>query len=145
MEKIHHAQAGAERRRFERIPLNLKISFRCLDKDYISDIKDDLAEDLGAGGVAIRSMYEMKQGQLLMLSLHLPSEDMEEENAKNDDDHESEKVVNIFSTVAWCKLMKTGEFMIGVQFLDLDPDERMDLKEFLVEYKLDQPDSSLYT
>lgn len=139
MTEVYQGKTNAERRRFERKEMSLNLQFRCLAKDNISDIKSDLAEDLGAGGLAMRSDKELNIDQLLMVTITLPVD----ENDRKKVEEQSE--VSVLSRVAWTKPAKDSGYIIGIQFLDLEPTERQILKSFLVEYQLDRPDSSLYT
>ncbi len=140
MASVYEAKTKAERRRYERRAMHLKLRFQCLDKDYVSPIQNDLAEDLGAGGLAMMSDRDLKPGQLLMLTLMLPDkEDLDRGRLTESAE------VNLLSRVAWSKPASQGGFVIGIQFLDLEPAERQLLKAFLVEFELDQPDSGMYT
>lgn len=136
----YQGETRAERRRYVRKSMNLKVQFRFMERDLVSNPQTDSLEDLGAGGLAMVTKQSLRQGQLLMISLQLPS----------GDEHYHEVLsgasrVSILSRVAWVKPNQDGSYTVGVQFLDLEPGERQLLKAFLVEYELDQPDSELYT
>jgi c-di-GMP-binding flagellar brake protein YcgR len=145
-EEQFQGETGAERRRFERKAIKLQVNYRCLDRGNISDAKADLAEDLGAGGLLMHSHQALKKDQILMLTLFLPpAEDRAEGEQQQDISKEESNAVEILSRVAWSTPNKTGGHLAGVQFLDLDQNNRKWLKDFLVDFRLDQPDSSLYT
>ncbi len=136
MTPVYEGKTKAERRRFERRAIHLKLRFQCLDKDHVSGVHNDLAEDLGAGGLAMVSSQELQTGQLLMLTLLLPGKEGTPAGSSE---------VNVLSRVAWSKPAHQGGYLMGIQFLDLEPAERQLLKSFLVEFELDQPDSAMYT
>ncbi len=139
-------ETGAERRRYPRMPIKLQVSYKCIEKGIISKPEAYLAEDLGAGGVAMRSPRSLDLGQMLMLSLFLPPADDEGKDKDLNIITEEECVtVGILSRVAWCTSFREDGYLVGLQFLDLDRDDRRRLKDFLMNFKLDAPDSSLYT
>jgi hypothetical protein len=51
--------------------------------------------------------------------------------------------VDILSRIAWCAPSKNNTFMAGVQFLDLDRDDRKILKQFLADYRLYQSEPTV--
>jgi len=139
-------ETRAERRRYERKPIKLPLSYRCLDKGSVSEPQADLARDLGAGGLMMHSHQSLRKDQILMLTLFLPPVDKREEGMATEMFSEEESIgIEIVSRVAWSAPAADGGYVIGVQFLDLEPNNRKWLKEFLVDFKLDQPGSSLYT
>ncbi|MCD4813781.1 PilZ domain-containing protein [bacterium] len=138
------AEANAERRRFTRMPIKIQVRFRCLDRGNISEPQADLAEDLGAGGLMMHSEQNLPLNQNLMVIIYLPPTEKRFTDPKDVPEEECLEV-EVLSRVAWSAAAPQGGFMIGIQFLDLDQNNRKWLKEFLVDFKLDQPDSSLYT
>lgn len=144
-EQVFKGETGAERRRFPRKPLRLRVQFRCLDVDEVSPVEHNLANDLGAGGLAMRTERPLPEDQLLMLSLFLPVPEQSPADREQMDLTRAESLsVDILSRVAWCASSKEGEFVAGVQFLDLDRDGRKLLKRFLAEYRLYQPESTIH-
>ncbi len=139
-------ETQAERRRFTRKPIKLKVSYRCLDRGNVSSEQANLAEDLGAGGLLLHSPDLLKRDQVLMLALYLPPPDKREGEPKSLDCGDDECFqVEILSRVAWSTPNREGGHSAGIQFLDMDQHNRKWLKEFLVDFKLDQPDSTMYT
>jgi c-di-GMP-binding flagellar brake protein YcgR len=138
-------QTQAENRRYPRIHLKLWVHFKCLDKGVSALDLESLAEDLGAGGMAMRSDRDLKPGQLLMLTLYLPPASKRESVETLIYSEKESLPVAVLSRVVWSAAAADGEFLVGVQFLDLEAKDRRTLKTFLVDYNLDQPDSKLYT
>jgi len=147
MTGYYRGSVGAENRRYPRVRLKLWVKYKRLRKGEVTGPHESRAEDLGARGLAMRSAYPMKLGQLLMLTLYLPPENKrpvagDEVGAFT----EAECLpVDILARVVWCAPRDEKEFMLGIQFLDPDPGHRSRLKSLLIEYNLDQPDSALYT
>jgi c-di-GMP-binding flagellar brake protein YcgR len=138
-------QTRAENRRYPRIQIKLWVHFKCLDKGERDVDLESLAEDLGAGGMAMRSDRDLKPGQRLKLTLYLPPVGKRESGATLIYSEKESLPVSILSRVVWCAATADREFMAGVQFLELESKDRTTLKTFLVDYNLDQPDSNLYT
>ncbi len=140
----YKGQTRAEHRRYPRIQMKLWVHFKCLDKGTISQDLESLAEDLGAGGMAMRSDRKLQMGQLLMLTLYLPPEGKRESSDTLIYSEKDSVPISILSRVVWCSAAADQEYLLGVQFLDLDRQDRKSLKAFLVDYDLDKPDSKLY-
>lgn len=144
--EVFNGETGAERRRYARRPIRLKVVYRCLERDRVSAVRSDLVEDVGAGGLLLRAHQPLKPDQVLMLTLFIPPP--ERRQAAGDTqlcpDEECQQV-EILCRVAWSAPTPGNGFLAGVQFLDLEQSHRRWLKEFLVEFQLDQPNSPLYT
>lgn len=140
MPEAFHGEAFAEKRRYKRKQMKLALQFQCIDKNKVSQPKRDLAEDLGAGGLAMISQTNLAKNQLLMMTIFLPDQEEDGSSEKN-----NWTTITVLSRVAWSRAQADGAYMIGVEFLDLEPGERQILKTFLIDYELDQADSELYT
>jgi hypothetical protein len=137
-------EAGAERRRYPRMPLRLRLSYQCLERGSVAPPEKNLAQDLAAGGLAMHCERVLPQGQLLMLQLFLPPAKAGAPDTGTEYHEEESSVVSILSRVAWCAPARKGGFDLGVQFLDMDRDDRQTMKGFLGEYRLFPPDAPLY-
>ncbi len=147
-EKIYKGKVSAERRQYPRIPLKLWVHFTARIQGELahSCSSESLSEDLGTTGLAMRSDQELAGGQTLTLTLFLPPMEKRTDVSKTLIYPEEECLpVTIRARVAWCRALADQEYMLGIQFLDLTPPDCGHLKSFLVDYKLDDPDSSLYT
>ena len=51
--------------------------------------------------------------------------------------------VDILARVAWCRPQGPNDYLVGVQFLDLDGNSRDVLKKFLIDFRLYQSDKPL--
>jgi c-di-GMP-binding flagellar brake protein YcgR len=125
---VFSGEAQAERRRHPRVPLKLRLAYQCLEKGNVSPAEKNLGKDLAAGGLAMSSKTPLVLNQLLMMTLYLPAAEKREEV-------EEGQPVNILSRVAWCS-RRESDFEIGVQFLDMDRDDRKTMKNFLIDYRL---------
>lgn len=135
----------SERRRYPRIPIKLEVQFKCVGKGKVYNSHVHWAEDLGAGGLALRSRRLLKVGQMLLVTLFLPpAGGREKRRIQEPVTAKNGVAVSVLSRVAWNSSRPDGSYLLGIQFLDLDRNERKLLKGFLVEYQLDSPDSPLY-
>jgi c-di-GMP-binding flagellar brake protein YcgR len=141
----HAGETGAERRRFPRKPMKLRVTYQCLAKDRVSPKASHLAEDLGSGGLAMRSHEALPKGQIVMVTLFIPREERRAGSETEVPDYsEAECVgVNILARVARCSPVGLGNYQVGVQFLDSDGQSRERLKKFLINYRLYQADSPM--
>lgn len=145
MTDFFKGETRAENRRHPRVQMKLWIHYRELTKGELSHPGESLAEDLGTQGMAMRSDHPMRAGQLLRITLFLPPE--EKRRGVQDMEVYTEEEclpVDILSRVVWCQETDQHEYILGVQFLDPEPRHRNRLKEFLIDYNLDKPDSALY-
>lgn len=146
MQEEFKGQTRAENRRHPRVQLKLWVHYRLMRQGTVSAPLESLAEDLGTRGTAIRSDHPERVGQLLVVTLYLPLEQKRKSPAETPVYSEDESLpVEILSRVVWCKQLETREYMLGIEFLDPKPGHRNRLKSFLIDYNLDQPDTTLYT
>ncbi|NTV51955.1 MAG: PilZ domain-containing protein [Candidatus Firestonebacteria bacterium] len=136
-------ETGAERRRFPRKPMKLRVAYQCLAKDRISPKEAHVALDVGSGGLAMRSHEPLAKGQIVMLTLFIPLEErLAAAGGEVPDYSESDCVgANILARVARCTSLGLGDYQLGIQFLDADGQSRERLKKFLMNYRLYQADS----
>ena len=141
----HTGETGAERRRYARRPMKLRVTYQCLAKDRISPKESHLAEDLGSGGLAMRSHEALPKGQIVMVTLFIPREELRAQRGDEVPDYsEADCVgVNILARVARCIPLGLGDYQVGIQFLDSDGQSRERLKKFLMNYRLYQSDSPM--
>ncbi len=145
MSNLFRAETNVEHRKSPRKQFKLRIHFKCLQKGDVSRALDSLAEDLGAGGMAMNIGHEIEGNQLLMITLFLPK--VEHRNEIIDKPVFLEKEcdsVAILSRVVWCAKRRDNEYIAGVEFLDLKREHRNIFKKFLIDFDLDKPDSKLY-
>jgi c-di-GMP-binding flagellar brake protein YcgR len=138
------AEARAEHRRFPRMSIKLQVRYKRLKQGDISPAAGSMGEDVGAGGMAMRCSQELPAGQLLMLSIYLPPENLQTQAGGESVPEQACTPIAVLARVAWTSQKNSGEFLTGVQFLDLNRNHRKLLKAFLVNFHLDQPDSFLY-
>jgi c-di-GMP-binding flagellar brake protein YcgR len=145
MANLHSGETGAERRRFPRKPMKLRVTYQCLAKDKISPKESHVAEDLGSGGLAMRSREPLPKGQIVMVTLFIPREERRAGAGAEVPDYSEEDCVgvNILARVARCVPEALGSYRVGVQFLDSDGQSRERLKKFLVNYRLYQADTPM--
>ncbi len=143
MAETFRGETRAENRRFPRQKLKLWVHFiRLKENQEKSGKLESLTEDLGAGGIAMRSDHKLENGEVLALTLFLPPEDK-----RTDPDHDliySEEEclpVDIQARVRWCAPREDLEYILGVEFLQVRGEHRERLKTFLVNYNLAEPET----
>jgi len=146
--KTHRGEIKAEFRRYPRVPLKVRVSYQFRKKGEPEKVvaSRSLAEDLGTQGLAMRSHQDMRVGQILTLTMFIPPPARREDlsDARVVPVHECLPVA-ILARAVWCKRLEEQKYLIGIQFLDIEPQDRHALKSFLVDYRLDDQDSPLYT
>ncbi len=142
--EIIQGETTAERRRFPRKPLKLQVHCQYVERGNVSSTEKNLAADLGAGGLAMHCAHPLESDQILMVSLYLPLPD-KRSNPPDAGAYQEEECtsVAILARVAWSAPAKEGGHHVGVQFLDMDREDRKTLKSFLMDYQLYQPNSFL--
>ena len=139
-------EPGSERRNFPRLPLKLRLQYNCIKKGNVSTLFETQSEDLGTGGLTMRSKQRVKTGQILMVTLLLPScrKDKSAGPAESLDSLKEKSLpVAVLSRVAWCRYAPENEYQLGIQFLALTLANRQSLKKFFSEYSLDWKNSPL--
>jgi c-di-GMP-binding flagellar brake protein YcgR len=134
----HQAETFAERRKFARYSLKLRVNYTAAEQatQHESHSKS-ITKDLGLGGIALVVHEELEIGKEIQVKIDLPSiQDLFSGDDENESLSAAEKTVNLLSKVAWCRPYEEGTFLIGVQFLDLEHEDVVLLKDFLEEYKL---------
>lgn len=143
MPETFTGETRAENRRFPRKKLKLWVHFACLT-DCPEDFGrlESLSEDLGAGGIAIRSDHQLSEGQLLTLTLFLPPEDKQTGTEDDLTYAEAECVpIDVQGRVRWCTPRDQMEYLFGVEFNKVKPEHRESLTRFLLNYDLVRPGS----
>ena len=130
-----------ERRCALRLALQLRFSYQCLSRGNVTPAEAGLSTSISAGGVSWHSERELSKGQLLMLTLALPCGKTQQ---PGDEPGPSGASVHILSRVAWSSPSAQGGFNLGVQFLDMDRDDRSSMRRFLEDYQLYPANSRLY-
>lgn len=145
MSEIFKGETRAENRRHPRLQLKIWVHYQLLKPGEATRTAESLSEDLGAGGIAIRSHSPVADNQLLLLTLYLPPEDKREGPAETLIYSEDDCLpVEILACAAWSAQKQKQDYMVGVQFLEIKREHRKRLKDFLVDYQLALPDSRLY-
>lgn len=139
-------ETGSERRNHPRLSLKLRLQYNCIKKGNISTLVETQSEDLGTGGLTIRSKQRVKTGQILMVKLLLPFPRRDKSAGPAqalDIPEEKHLPVAVLSRVAWCRYYQESEFRLGVQFIALTRANRQSLKKFFLDCSLDWKNSPL--
>ncbi|NTV53768.1 MAG: PilZ domain-containing protein [Candidatus Firestonebacteria bacterium] len=135
---------AAERRLHPRRLLSLEAQCLILKPDALNAPLAQSTRNLGTRGAGLISDRALDRGLMLMLTLFLPPA------AKRKIMHPEEicpaiecQKVAILSRVVWCLPWK-GQHRYGVQFLDLERDQRARFKAYLLDLELDHQGSPWY-
>ncbi len=145
MSETFKGEASAEHRRYPRKRLSLQVKYENVIQTVTTGTAGSQSLNVSAGGLAIRSNKKVMNGQMIALTIYLPSQ--EQRNIITEEtppDIEKAIPVNVLAQVAWSNEVSTSDFMIGVQFLEVDLNHKEKLNEFLKDYHLDGPDFELY-
>ncbi|MCK5218217.1 PilZ domain-containing protein [bacterium] len=140
---IGTSETGRERRSYPRLPLKLRLQYNCIKKGNITSLVETQSEDFGTGGLTMRSKQRVKIGQILMVTLLLPSRGENKSAGPIDIGEERYLPVAVLSRVAWCRYHTEKEYRLGIQFLALTLANRKSLINFFSDYSLDWKNSPL--
>ena len=114
-----HSQSGSERRRFLRLPVEIKVHFKALKEAEldVKGLKPARVKDLSTGGVLFTSAKKMTANQVLQMRLSFVRTGKPVEMAA-------------IARVARCQKAKTG-YNVGVEFLQVYSEDLKILEGFI--------------
>ncbi|MCD4813596.1 PilZ domain-containing protein [bacterium] len=137
---------STDRRQYRRVPLNMTVKYKSVKKGEISKDWQSTSQDFSAGGLSMFCALKLRRGQLMMINLYVP---------KGRKKIDVRRPVNLLSTqssqtailsrVAYCKTTGRDRYQLGVEFLDLDKENRKLLKKFLIQSDLLKSSSRMYS
>jgi c-di-GMP-binding flagellar brake protein YcgR len=135
--KVYSADMQAERRKSPRIPLNIAVKYQCLPKDRMTMPTDSLSENLGMGGLAMRVDHKLEPNDRISLVLYLPPAD-KRDDVQNYASYAKQDclTVRIEARVAWCQPFAGNKFMLGIEFIQIDPEDMPEFRAFVKDYEL---------
>jgi len=108
-----------ERRKFFRLPVEIKVKFKPLDSLIdTKGLKAAKTRDLSTGGILFNSSTKMTPDDTLQLKL-----DFTRGKSKYD--------LAAIGRVVRCSKLENGQYHIGVQFLEIYPDDLTLLKGYI--------------
>jgi hypothetical protein len=113
------SQSGSERRRFLRLPLEIKVHFKALKEGAldVKGLKPARARNLSTGGVLFSSPQKMAANQVLQMRLNFLRSGKPVEMAA-------------IARVARCQKAKAG-YNVGVEFLQVYSEDLKVLENFI--------------
>jgi hypothetical protein len=133
-----------ERRQYPRRVLVLEAKCLCLKPGLLGEPLAQKTLNLGTRGACLSGDRALDRGLMLMLTLYLPPAAKRNTLQPGEICPAAEcQTAALLSRVVWCQAWK-GQYRYGVQFLDLERDQRSRFKAFLVDLELDRPDSPWY-
>ena len=124
---INHNYKGPERRNFVRIPFHFPTRFvLCgFNKEKLKEegtYQYAYCNDIGLGGIQIRTSDKLKMGKYVKLKLLLPFNNLEN------------KTLFLTGQVVWSMKEEEGDkYISGIQFLDVSDEEKEILNNFIKE------------
>ncbi len=132
-----------ERRSCPRKQIKLRMHFKSIKHGVISEPRETWADDLSASGLGMKCGSKLEPGQMLVITVFLPSKDKHNSISQSSKFEESGyQTVIIYSKVVWCSMLN-GRYRAGLRFLELDEFCRQRFKNFLIDYKLDWANSHI--
>jgi c-di-GMP-binding flagellar brake protein YcgR len=112
-------QSGSERRRFLRLPLEIKVHFKALQEGAldVKGLKPARAKDLSTGGVLFSSARKMTANDVLQMRINFIRSGKPVEMAA-------------IARVARCQKSKAG-YNVGVEFLQVYSEDLKVLENFI--------------
>ena len=110
-----------ERRRFPRLPVNMGVDYKALDKKESDSITMD-SKNISVGGIRIILLEKTEIGSLLELKFLLP---------------ESQKLISATGRVAWVEEFIVGDakkaraYEAGIEFINISEEDRNKIGEYV--------------
>jgi len=120
----------SERRQFKRIPMGAEISFQELNFSKIMAIANSVYKDVSGGGLLIVSSKEYCLGTLLKLELRVPGWGKHQVGFGTNKDKDQRPLVAVGQVVR-VEQLNSGEYEIGIKFLNVYPDDLVALLRFI--------------
>jgi hypothetical protein len=137
-------ESAGERRQHPRRWLGLEAKCLCLKPGTLDEPLLHRVCNLGTRGATLISDRQLERGLMLMLTLYLPPAGKRKILASDEICPAPEcQTVALLSRVIWCQA-SGGQYRYGVQFLDLEREQRRRFKAFLQDLELDRLGSPWY-
>lgn len=119
-----------ERRQYKRIPLGATVSFQELSFSKIMESANSISKDVSSGGLLITSTREYCLGTLLKLEVDVPGWGKHQKSFGTASDKDQRALVAVGQVVR-VEQMESGEFELGIKFLNVYPDDWTALQSFV--------------
>ena len=83
--------------------------------------------DIGAGGLCVESPRALDIGELMQIRVHVPKLNKYSPSFFKAYENDAEQYVQCIGKVAWVR-PSGGKYLVGLNFTDIDPDQRKALK-----------------
>jgi hypothetical protein len=135
---------AVERRLHPRRLLALEAKCLCLKPGSLGDPLPQRTSNLGTRGAGLHCDRLLERGLMVMLTLYLPPAARRKVLIPGEFCPTAEcQTVALLSRVIWSQSWE-GQYRYGVQFLDLERDQRQRFKAFLIDMELDRQGSPWY-
>jgi len=86
--------------------------------------------DIGAGGLCVESRRDLGIGDIMQIRVHVPKLNKYSPSFFKAYENDAEQYVQCIGKVAWVRPLG-GKFLVGLNFTDIDPDQRKALKSLV--------------
>ena len=86
-----------------------------------------LCYDIGAGGLCVESSVPLNIGDLMQIRVHVPRLNKYSPGFFKAYENDAEQYVQCIGKVAWVR-PSCGKYLVGLNFTDIDPDQRKALQ-----------------
>jgi c-di-GMP-binding flagellar brake protein YcgR len=86
--------------------------------------------DIGAGGLCVESANALNIGDLMQIRVHVPKLNKYSPGFFKAYENDAEQYVQCIGKVAWIR-PSGGAYLVGLNFTDIDPDQRKALKSLV--------------
>ena len=113
----------SEKRKFARLPIRIFVKWR---KSSLGEQWEslDAIRNISRGGICFATTHQLKKGDIVEIELKLPPK----------------RIIKSQGKITWVKevnlyeLDKDLEFEVGVEFIDIKPEDREELSKFVLEH-----------
>ncbi|MCL1985607.1 MAG: PilZ domain-containing protein [Betaproteobacteria bacterium] len=86
--------------------------------------------DIGAGGLCVEASRSFEIGELMQIRVHVPKLNKYSPSFFKSYENDAEQYVQCIGKVAWVR-SSGGKYLVGLNFTDIDPDQRKALKNLV--------------
>jgi len=126
-------------RQYQRLLRPYRVEARSLQFPLSSHpVINALCYDIGAGGLCVESSASLDIGALMQIRVHVPKLNKYSPSFFKAYENDAEQYVQCLGKVAWVR-PSGGKYLVGLNFTDIDSDQRNALKNLVQKAMQAQP------
>jgi c-di-GMP-binding flagellar brake protein YcgR len=127
-----------EHRSYPRLPIHLTLNYKYLEHGDMYHTLESKTLNLSARGLAMYTDRQLPEDQHILLTLLIPHESTSGQYGKTSESGTEEMLsVMLLSRVVWCTYCAKNEYHVGMEIIQVEPEHRKRLKQFLTMHRLD--------